>query len=138
MIRNSLRFASWKDQRTVIAALKPIYGAETEEAAEEALEALEKGIGRQYPMVARSWRANWERVIPFLAFPKDIRKAIYTNERDRVAELPTPKDNQDSRAFPDGRRSNQAALPCAGACSEEMDNADQNLEERIESIRCIL
>jgi putative transposase len=78
MIRNSVRFVSWKDRRAVIAELKPIYGADTEEAAKEALDALEKGIGRRYPMVVRSWRSNWERITPFLAFPKDIRKAIYT------------------------------------------------------------
>jgi putative transposase len=78
MIRNSVRFVSWKDRRAVIAELKPIYGADTEEAAKEALDALENGIGRRYPMVARSWRSNWERITPFLAFPKDVRKAIYT------------------------------------------------------------
>jgi putative transposase len=78
MIRNSVRFVSWKDRRAVISALKPIYGADTKDAAEEALETFENGMGRQYPMVARSWRSNWERVTPFLDFPKDIRTAIYT------------------------------------------------------------
>lgn len=78
MIRNSLRFVAWGDRKEIVAALKPIYAADTEQAAEAALVAFEKGLGQRYPMIGRSWRANWQRVIPFLAFPRDIRKAIYT------------------------------------------------------------
>lgn len=78
MIRNSLRFISWKDRKAVVADLKPIYQAPTEEAAEQALTAFESKWDDRYPMIAKSWRANWERVTPFLAFPADIRKVIYT------------------------------------------------------------
>jgi putative transposase len=78
MIRNSVRFVAWADRKAVVAALKPIYSADTEQAAEAALTAFEKGLGQRYPMIAKSWRANWQRVIPFLAFPREIRKAIYT------------------------------------------------------------
>ena len=78
MIRNSLRFISWKDRKAVVADLKPIYQAPTEEAAEQALTAFEAKWNARYPMIAKSWRSNWERVTPFLAFPADIRKVIYT------------------------------------------------------------
>jgi putative transposase len=79
MIRNSIRFVSWKDRKLVVAALKPIYGAQTEDLAEAALTALESSaLGARYPMIARSWRSNWQRVIPFLAFPREIRRIIYT------------------------------------------------------------
>jgi putative transposase len=79
MIRNSIRFVTWKDQKAVAAALKPIYGAQTEVLAEAALTAFENSaLGARYPMIARSWRSNWQRVIPFLAFPRDIRRVIYT------------------------------------------------------------
>jgi putative transposase len=78
MIRNSIRYVSWKERRPVVAALKPIYSAVNEEAAEQALEAFEEQWGKRYPMIVRSWKTNWERVIPFLAFPADIRKVIYT------------------------------------------------------------
>ena len=78
MIRNSVRFVSWKDRKAVVADLKPIYQAATEEAAEHALEAFEGKWNGQYPMIAKSWRSNWERVTPFLAFPAYIRKVIYT------------------------------------------------------------
>jgi putative transposase len=78
MIRNSIRFVAWADRKPVVEALKPIYSADTETAAEAALAAFEQGIGQRYPMIGKSWRSNWQRVIPFLAFPRDIRKAIYT------------------------------------------------------------
>lgn len=78
MIRNSVRFVAWADRKAVVNALKPIYSADTETAAETALTAFERGLGQRYPMIGKSWRANWQRVIPFLAFPRDIRKAIYT------------------------------------------------------------
>jgi len=78
MIRNSLRFVSWKHRKAVAADLKPIYTAETRAAAQAALEAFEAKWGSQYPSVPKSWRTNWERVVPFLDFPPDIRKVIYT------------------------------------------------------------
>lgn len=78
MIRNSFRFISWKDRKAVAADLKPIYQATTEDAAEQALTAFEGKWDERYPMIGKSWRSNWERVTPFLAFPADIRKVIYT------------------------------------------------------------
>jgi putative transposase len=79
MIRNSLRFVTWNDRKLVVAALKPIYGAQTEVLAEAALTAFENSaLGARYPMISKSWRGNWQRVIPFLAFPRDIRRVIYT------------------------------------------------------------
>lgn len=78
MIRNSLRFVVWKERKKVAADLRPIYTADTEAAAEAALTAFEEKWNEEYPMIGKSWRENWERIIPFLAFPKDIRKAIYT------------------------------------------------------------
>jgi transposase-like protein len=79
LIRNSLDYASWKDRKAVAATLKPIYTAASTEAAHEALEAFEAGPwGRKYPTIAQSWRRAWEHVIPFFAFPPDVRRVIYT------------------------------------------------------------
>jgi putative transposase len=79
MIRNSIRFVAWADRKSIVAALNPIYSADTETAAESALASFEKSpLGQRYPMIGKSWRTNWQRVIPFLVFPRDIRKAIYT------------------------------------------------------------
>lgn len=79
LIRNSLDFAGWKDRKALAAALKPIYQAVSAEAAEHALEAFEAGPwGQRYPSVGAAWRRAWDRVIPFFAFPPQIRKVIYT------------------------------------------------------------
>ena len=58
--------------------LRPVYTAPTVEAAELALKAFEESWGAKYPMIVRSWQANWERVIPFLSFAPDLRKVLYT------------------------------------------------------------
>lgn len=78
MIRNSLRFVSYKDRKAVAKALKPIYTAVNREAAEQELATFREQWDSQYPMIAESWSANWERVVPFLDFPQAIRKVIYT------------------------------------------------------------
>lgn len=78
MIRSSTRFVAWKDRKTVIGDLRTIYAAATEEEALSALTAFEAKWTVRYPVVAQSWRSNWERVRPFFAFPHDIRRIIYT------------------------------------------------------------
>lgn len=78
MIRNSLRFVSYKDRKAVAKDLRPVYTAASREEALAALEAFEGKWTRRYPMIASSWRANWERVVPFLDFPPDVRRVIYT------------------------------------------------------------
>ena len=78
MIRNSLRFVAWGDRRAISADLKAVYGAVNEEEAEAGLQAFSEKWNGRYPMIGQSWRDNWERVTPFLAFPAEIRKVIYT------------------------------------------------------------
>lgn len=79
LIRSSLEYASWKERRTVAAALRPIYTAATVEAALAALEQFEQGPwGQRYAPIADAWRRAWDRVIPFFTFPPAIRKVIYT------------------------------------------------------------
>jgi putative transposase len=79
LTRASLRWVNWKDRKRVAAALREIYGAPTEAGAADALDALaDSDIGRAYPAIEKSWRAAWEQVIPFFAFPPDIRKVLYT------------------------------------------------------------
>jgi putative transposase len=69
----------WKERKSLAAALKLIYRAETAEAALAQLEEFEQGPwGRKYPTVAQSWRRKWEQVIPFFCFTPEIRKIIYT------------------------------------------------------------
>jgi putative transposase len=79
LIRNSLDYASWKHRKTLAAALRPIYAAASAETAAAALEAFADGEwGKKFPTVAAAWRRAWAQVIPFFAFPPEIRRVIYT------------------------------------------------------------
>ncbi|UEM24261.1 IS256 family transposase (plasmid) [Skermanella mucosa] len=79
LLRNSLEFVSWKDRRAVAAALKDIYRAIDATAAEAALEAFEDSAwGRKYPAISPCWRRAWNEVVPFYAFPAEVRRILYT------------------------------------------------------------
>jgi putative transposase len=79
LIRHSLEFVPWKDRKAVAAALKAVYRAADAEAGRAALDAFADGPwGARYPAIAQSWRRNWAAVIPFFAFPEDVRRIIYT------------------------------------------------------------
>ncbi len=79
LIRNSLDYASWKDRKALAAAIKPIYTAPSAEAAAAELDVFEEGNwGQRFPTVVASWRRAWSNVIPFFAFPPEVRRVIYT------------------------------------------------------------
>src|SRR5215204_670884 len=80
LIRASLRFASWKDRKRLMPALRAIYTAVTVEAAAEALDLFELEHGDRYPGIVTLWRHAWEQFIPFLAYPAVIRKIVYTTD----------------------------------------------------------
>lgn len=79
LLRHSLEFGNWKQRKPMAAALRPIYTAPSADAAMTALDDFERGPwGRQFPTVVASWRRAWAHVIPFFAFPPEIRRVIYT------------------------------------------------------------
>jgi putative transposase len=78
LIRNSMRFVSFGDRQQVAKALKPIYTAVNEPAAKTALDALRRDYGRPYPGLIAAWERAWEQFVPFLVFPTEIRRVIYT------------------------------------------------------------
>ena len=77
-IRNSIRYVSYKDVKKIIAGLKPIYTASTEDAALEEMNSFETAWGEKYPLIVRSWRQNWAEIATFFKYPPEIRKIIYT------------------------------------------------------------
>lgn len=79
LLRHSMSFASYKDRKAVAAALKAIYTAMDAIAAEDALTEFEKSeLAAKYPAIAPSWRRAWSEVIPFLDYPPEVRRLIYT------------------------------------------------------------
>ena len=78
MVRNSLKFVSWKDYKAVTADLKRIYRSSTEEQALLELERFSSTWDAQYPQISKSWNNHWDNLNTLFCYPEDIRKAIYT------------------------------------------------------------
>ena len=79
MIRNSLKFVSWKERKKVAAALKNIYNAQTAQIAKIALGEFRKKYDERFPAIGRSWQNHWDHISPFFDYPKEIRRVIYIN-----------------------------------------------------------
>ena len=77
-VRYSLSFVGWDERKAIAGDLRSIYTAPSEEAARAALDAFDVKHGSRLPMIVRSWRANWDRITPFLAFPAEVRRLVYT------------------------------------------------------------
>jgi putative transposase len=78
LVRASLNYVNWKERKQVAADLKPIYRAATAAEAEMNLENFIATWGQKYKAIGKLWKEHWERVIPFFAFPEEVRKVIYT------------------------------------------------------------
>ena len=101
LIRNSLDYARWKDRKALAAAIKPIYTAPSAEAAQAELDAFGQGAwGQRFPTVAASWRRVWDKMIPFFAFPPEVRRVIYTNHAIERVNARLRKIIKTRRHFP--------------------------------------
>jgi putative transposase len=100
-IRNSMRFVTYQDRKRVAADLKPIYRAVNADAAQTALQAFDEKWGQKYPMIAESWRARWEHIIPFLSLPADLRRAVYTTNSIENLNRQIRKSIKTRGHFPD-------------------------------------
>jgi putative transposase len=79
LLRNSMDYAGWKDRKPVATALKAVYRAVDAAAAATALSEFEESLwGRKYPAITAAWRRNWAEVVPFFAYPQEVRRMIYT------------------------------------------------------------
>lgn len=105
-IRNSLRYVTTEDQKLFLADLKAVYQAPSREQAAAKLEHLEEQWGKKYPVVLRSWRHNWEPLTAYFAYPRDIRRVIYTNNAIESFHRQIRKHTKSKSVFP----SDQALL----------------------------
>jgi putative transposase len=78
LIRHSLKYVPRREREQVARDLKPIYTAVDADAAQQALEAFDEKWGKRFPVITQAWLNAWEYVIPFLAFPPEVRRVIYT------------------------------------------------------------
>ena len=100
LVRYSLAFVSFKDRKEVAAGLKTIYQAVTEKEAEEQLEEFASQWDAQYPLIAKSWRSNWARLVPMLGYPPEIRRAVYTTNTIESLNMSLRKIIKTRASFP--------------------------------------
>jgi putative transposase len=106
LVRTSLNYVSWKERKQVAQELKTVYRAATEEEARREMAAFAERWNQKYPTIAAMWQRNWDRVIPFFAFPAEIRKVIYTTNAVESLNMSLRKALKTRVAFP----SEEAAL----------------------------
>lgn len=100
LVRHSLNFVPWKQRKAVAADLKLIYTAATEAEGEERLDEFRETWDGQFPMIAKSWKANWPRVIPFFAQAPEIRRIIYTTNVIESLNMSLRKVTKTRSSFP--------------------------------------
>ena len=100
LVRHSLNYVGWKERKQVAADLKLIYSAASEAEAEQRLAEFSLKWDARFPTIAKSWRSNWARVIPFFAHHPDIRKVIYTTNAIESLNMSLRKVTKARSSFP--------------------------------------
>jgi putative transposase len=100
LVRNSLKYVSWKDYKAVTADLKRIYQSATEAEARQELDRFAATWDAQYPKIAQSWRNHWTNLITLFEYPPDIRKAIYTTNAIESLNSVIRKATKRRKLFP--------------------------------------
>ncbi|MBL4821259.1 MAG: IS256 family transposase [Gammaproteobacteria bacterium] len=99
-IRNSLRYVGSKHHKAFMVDLKRVYQALNKEAAESALDELEKTWGDKYPIVIQSWRRKWDNLSVYFRYPEAIRKVIYTTNSVEAVHRQFRKLTKTKGGFP--------------------------------------
>lgn len=100
MIRNSLKFVSWKERKEVAAELKHIYNAPTAQAAETALKQFRQSYDERFPAIGKSWQDHWDNIVPFFDYPEEIRRVIYTTNAIESLNSSFRKISRSRNLFP--------------------------------------
>jgi putative transposase len=101
IVRNCLRYVSWKDRKEIVSDIKGIYQATTAEQAAIELKAFAKKWDASHPAISQTWRESWERILPLFTYPQDVRKVISTTNTIESLHMALCKVTKDRRAFPD-------------------------------------
>jgi len=100
MVRNSRNYVGWNKRKQVAADLRLVYSAATMNEAERALADFEDKWNNAYPPIARSWRNNWQRIMPFFDYPPEIRRIIYTTNAIESVNMSLRKVSKNRGSFP--------------------------------------
>jgi hypothetical protein len=136
LVRHSLNYVCCKDRKEVAGDLKSIYQAATLEEAERQLSDFEEKWRSLYPLIARSWRANWAKVAPMFGYPSEVRRAIYTtNAIESLNMTLRAQDQQEPRSVSQRRGGLQVAVFSPQEHQPALDDADCPLEQHDEPVR---
>jgi transposase-like protein len=100
MVRNSLRFVSWKERKAVAADLRRVYRSISVEEAEQELNAFAEKWDDKFPTISQMWRRHWDNLITLFDYPDDIRKAIYTTNAIESLNSVVRKAIKNRKVFP--------------------------------------
>jgi putative transposase len=100
LVRHSLNYVSHKDRKAVAEGLKEVYQAASLEEAERQLASFEEAWDPAYPVIAKSWRSNWARVVPMFSYPSEIRRAVYTTNTIESLNAALRKVSKNRALFP--------------------------------------
>ena len=134
MVRNSMKYVSWKDRKILAADLRKIYSAPTTDDAETALTCFAEKWDDKYPSISKSWLNHWDNVTPFFDYPADIRKAIYTTNAIESLNMTIRKVIKNKRVFPSDNSVFKVLFLAIGNIFKKVDYAHSQLESCYESI----
>ena len=100
LIRASLKYVPRREREQVARDLKPIYTAIDADAAQAELERFDETWGQRFPVITQAWLTAWEYVIPFLAFPAEVRRVIYTTNAIEALNRQLRKAIKTKGSFP--------------------------------------
>jgi len=100
MVRNSLKFVSWKERKAVASDLRKIYQSVNIGDASCALEEFAVKWDKKFPTISKSWRNNWQRLTTFFSYPSEIRKVIYTTNAIESLNMTLRKNIKTRASFP--------------------------------------
>ena len=126
MVRNSMRFVSWKDYKSVASQLKTIYQSPTEKQALAALEQFEADWKDKYPIIAEQWRRHWEHLITMFNYPDDIRRVIYTTNTIESLNSVIRKATTRHKMFPNDEAALKVVYLAIGAASKKWTKPIKN------------
>lgn len=100
MVHYSLNYVAWHKRKEVASDLRSIYTAATADEAEIRLNEFDAKWGKDYAAIAKSWRGNWARIIPFFDYPPEIRRVIYTTNAIESVNMSLRKITKNRGSFP--------------------------------------
>ena len=129
LIRAATRFVNYTDRKALAAALKPIYQAVNEDTAREALDTFNASeLGRKYPSAVKTFTDAWEKFTPFLAFPPELRRVIYTTNSIESLNFQLRKVTKNRGHFPNDQA--VVKLLWLAICNIEDKRARDRAKER--------